>query len=133
MRVVIRTHFPLFLQMIRFGIIGGCATLTHFTTVILRVKFARFYPLSANAIGFFCGFIISFSGHRFWTFSGTTQLVRTALPRFFLVAIINFICNQTLYYTFLTKFHWNYTVALILVLGIMASITFLMGKLWVFR
>ena len=133
MRVILRTHSPLFFQLIRFGIIGSLATLMHFTTVVLLVEFTRLHPLSANVIGFSSGFVFSFSGHRFWTFSGTTQLVRTSLPRFFLVAIINFIGNQTLYYTFLMNFHWNYTVALILVLGIMASVTFLMGKLWVFR
>ncbi len=133
MRAILRSNFPFFLQLLRFGITGSLATLTHFTTVILLVEFTRLHPLSANVLGFSCGFVISFYGHRFWTFSGTTQLVRIALPRFLLVAIINFICNQSLYYTFLMKFHWNYTIALVLVLGIMASITFLMSKLWVFR
>jgi len=133
MRATLRTHFPFFLQLIRFGITGSLATVTHFMTVVLFVELTHLHPLSANIIGFMSGFVISFSGHRYWTFSGTDQLVRTALPKFFLVAMINFFCNQSLYYVFLTKFHWNYTIALILVLGVMASITFLMSKLWVFR
>jgi len=133
MRTTLRSHVPLLLQLIRFSITGGLATITHFMTVVLLVELTSLHPLSANVFGFFCGFIVSFSGHRFWTFADTTQLVRIALSRFFLIAIINFICNQSLYYIFLTKFHWNYTVALILVLGTMASITFLVSKLWVFR
>lgn len=133
MRAILRPYFPLLLQLLRFGITGGLATVTHFTTVILLVKFALLHPLSANVFGFLCGFVVSFSGHRFWTFSDSTQLVRITLQRFLLVTVINFICNQSLYYTFLTKFHWNYTIALIMVLGIMASITFLASKLWVFR
>ncbi len=133
MRTALRSYYPFFLQLIRFGIIGSAATVTHFVTVILLVEFTKLHPLSANVFGFSCGFIVSFAGHRFWTFAGTEQLVRIALPRFFLVAIINFICNQSLYSLFLMYFHWNYTVALIMVLGIMASITFLMSKFWVFR
>ncbi len=133
MRTALRSHFPLFFQLIRFGITGGLATLTHFTTVILLVEFTKLHPLSANVIGFSCGFIVSFSGHSLWTFANTTQRVHIVLPRFFLVAAINFGCNQGLYTLFLIKFHWNYTIALIIVLGIMASITFLLSKLWVFR
>lgn len=121
------------LQMIRFGITGSMATLLHFAVVVLLVETQHMYPLTANIFGFFTGFIVSFSGHRFWTFSETTRTVRASLPRFFLIAALNFAGNQTLYYLLLEKLHMHYTIALIIVLGVMAAITYCLSKWWAFR
>jgi len=133
MRLLARLPFQNhFFQLIRFGITGTSATLVHFSMVILLVEIEHLYPLTANVYGFLCGFIVSFSGHRFWTFSETSRSTRASLPRFFLIATINFSGNQTLYYLLLNKLHMHYTIALLLVLGFMAIITFFLSKLWAF-
>jgi len=123
----------LMFQMIRFSITGILATLVHFSTVVVLVETLHLHPLTANIVGFLCGFIISFSGHRFWTFSDTTSNLRQALPRFLTIAGINLAGNQTLYYLLLIKLHVQYEIALLVVLGIVASMTFLLSKRWVFR
>lgn len=123
----------LIFQMIRFSLTGTLATLIHFSTVIALVETTHLQPLTANIFGFFSGFIISFSGHRFWTFSETTQRIRTSLPKFIFIAGINLVGNQSLYYLLLKKLHFQYETALIIVLGLMALMTFLLSKWWAFR
>lgn len=124
---------PLSFQLVRYGIIGGLAAIVYFTVVIVLVEIAYFQPLIANLCGFFSGFLISFLGHRFWTFSETSRTVRDSLHCFFLIATFNFVGNQTLYYFLFAKLHMQYIFALVLVLGFMALITFCLSKWWVFR
>ncbi len=121
------------LQLFRFGITGAFATLTHFTVVIILVEIKKLHPLTANLFGFMCGFLVSFSGHRFWTFSKTVQSIQISLLRFFLVAVISFIGNQSFYYLLLIQLHVPYIIALIVVLSSMAFVTFLFSKGWAFQ
>lgn len=126
-------QFPVTLQLIRFSTTGAMATLTHYLTVILLVELHLLLPLTANIIGFTTGFVVSFTGHRFWTFADTTQKISQSLPNFIIVALFNFSINQTLYFILLKKIHLPYDIALIIVLGVMALITFSLGKFWAFR
>ena len=121
------------LQILRFGITGTMATLVHFFMVIFLVETSYSDPLTANIFGFLSGFMISFSGHRFWTFSETSRTVGASLPRFLLIAATNFLGNQSLYYVLLVRLHIHYTIALILVLGLMALFTYCLSKWWAFR
>ena len=121
------------LQIVRFGITGSMATLVHFFTVVLLVETNHLHPLTANIFGFLSGFLISFSGHRFWTFSETSRTVSASLPRFLLIATANFAGNQSLYYISLEKLHMHYTIALLFVLGLMALFTYCLSKWWAFR
>lgn len=125
--------FPLFLQLIRFGIVGLCAAGTHFSLLVFSVEIGQLKPLVANIIAFMIAFQVSYWGHRFWTFSGTTTLHRVALPKLFLVAGGGFVANEGLFYFFLTTFNLPYPVAQLLVLTILPLVNFTLGKLWVFK
>jgi putative flippase GtrA len=123
---------PLILQLMRFGITGGTAALTHFSIVFALVHSLHMPPLTANIYAFMVAFFISYSGHRYWTFANSSHSARSTLPRFFLISCLNFIGNQSLYYFLLTALHMNYLIALVIVLGIIASISFIINKFWVF-
>lgn len=134
MRLLNNHNFSDFIfQLARFGITGVMATVVHFSVVVSFVELEHLPPLTANLFGFLCGFVVSFTGHRFWTFSETSRTVRDSLPRFFFVATINFLGNQTLYYIALNKWHLHYIPALVFVLGFMAMITYLFSRWWAFR
>jgi len=92
---------PIFLQLIRFGITGGCAAVVHFSTVITLVELGRWHPLDANVFAFLCSFMVSFTGHRLWTFAGTTVALKQQLPTFFITATAGFLLNQSLFYLLL--------------------------------
>ncbi len=124
---------PLLRQLARFGLTGGTASLTHLLVVVLLVEVLKLHPLRANIIGYFSGFIFSYTGHRYWTFADTTQSIKFTLPSFLFIACINFVLNQSLFYFFFTKLHIDYPIALVMTISIIATFTFLLGKHWVFK
>lgn len=123
---------PLIVQICRFGIVGLTAAAMHFVTVVLLVQLVMLKPLIANIYGFVAGFQISYFGHRLWTFHQTPALHRTAVPKLFLVQILNLAANETLFYIFLLL-HLPYTVALLIVLMVLPMFTFAASKWWVFN
>lgn len=123
----------LFFQLMRFGIVGSIAAAIHFAIVILLVETSGFKPLYANAVAFLFSFQVGYSGHRFWTFRGTTTQHRTAISKLLILQLCNFAANEGLFYFFLTYFLLPYPIALLLVLAILPIVTFTVSKLWVFR
>lgn len=127
------SFFPLFKQLVRFGIVGLCAASVHFSIVTVLVEHHVLEPLIANIFAFFISFQVSYWGHRSWTFNGTTALHRVAFPKLLLVCSLGLVANETLFYFFLNVLHFPYQVALVLVLMILPLINFTVGKVWVFK
>lgn len=124
--------YPLVRQITRFGIVGVFAASVHFSIVVFLVEAGKMDPLVANIAAFFVSFQASYWGHRRWTFRGTSKPHREALPRLLVVSISNMIANEGLFYLFLSM-GLPYPVALFFVLTILPPVTFILGKLWVFR
>ncbi len=123
----------LFLQIMRFVIVGGTAALVNFLVVVYFVEIQSLRPLTANIIAFMLAFQVSYFGHRLWTFNESSVEHRTAIPRLLLIAISNFFANEGLFYVFLNIFHLQYMLALFCTLAILPAYTFTVSKLWVFR
>lgn len=128
----ITAYAPLFLQIFRFGLVGFTAAIIHFSTVVMLVQTDALAPLTANIVGFFVSFQMSYWGHRLWTFNDTVALHRVTFPKLLLVQIINFAMNEILFYLFLSL-NFSYPIALIIVLAILPIFTFLSSKWWVFK
>src|SRR5689334_4721737 len=93
---------PLFYQMTRFATVGVVAAVVHFSLVVLLVEFCFLHPLYANVIAFFLAFQVSYFGHRYWTFKGTSARHQTALPKLLLISSLCFVVNEGLFYILLT-------------------------------
>lgn len=127
-----KKYKSLFLQIIRFGIVGLSAATIHFLVVVLLVQTRNTPPLIANIAGFISGFQMSFWGNRLWTFQQSSVSNKSAFMKLLLVQIINFIANESLFYIFLCL-HVPYQLALFLVLSLLAVGTFIINKTWVFK
>lgn len=123
----------LFLQLMRFGIVGVTAAVVHFSSVIFFVQIALLKPLVANIVAFPIAFQVSYWGHRQWTFNGTTALHSLAIPRLLLTSITGLIVNESLFYVFLVICNLPYPLALFIVLSTLPILTFIVNKFWVFR
>ncbi|MBS0359024.1 MAG: GtrA family protein [Proteobacteria bacterium] len=121
------------LQLHCFGLVGILAATTHYVSVICLVELGGLTPLLSNFFAFLISFQVSYWGHRSLTFRGTTTPKREGMLRFFLVAITGFTVNQSLFYFFLNHFDWSYRISLLIVIAIVASMTFIFSKIWVFR
>lgn len=133
MKELIKKYSPLIYQLMRFGIVGVSAAAVHFSVVVFLVQVGLVkQPLVANVFGFMLAFQVSYSGHRFWTFRGTTVTHKTAWAKLLLVSASGFCANEGLFYLFLTVAGLPYPLALFIVLAIMPIITFTLSKFWVF-
>ena len=130
--MLMKKLIPLCGQITRFGIVGILATITHFYSLTVLVDKLSFHPLLANPMAFILGFIVSFSGHFYWTFAKSQQ-ISTAIRRFFIVALINLGLNQCLYSLFFTVFMLDYRYAQLIALVSVPPIVYLLSRYWAFR
>ena len=120
-------------QVVRFGVVGATAALTHFLVVVALVRAAAIDPQIANVFGFLVAFSVSFVGQWRWTFRAHAAPLARALPSFFLVSVTGFAVNALAYRALLTFTLLRYDVALALVLIGVAGMTFLLSRFWAFR
>jgi putative flippase GtrA len=121
-------------QGVRFIAVGTTAAAVHWGAVRVAVESVGLAPLSANVVGWMIALVVSFSGHRFWTF-GATSAVSTgqSLWRFVLVSGAGFAVNEACYAAVLRAGSLRYDLALGVVLVGLALATFVVSRLWVFR
>lgn len=117
-------------QLAAFLVIGTAAAATHWGTVLLMVEAGGLAPLRANVTGFCLAFLVSYGGHRRWTFASTALPHRVALPRFLAVALSGLVLNQALFALLLVRTSLSYPLALLLVLLVVAVLTFLLARHW---
>ncbi|ANJ66195.1 hypothetical protein A9404_01335 [Halothiobacillus diazotrophicus] len=116
-----------------FGLVGLTAAGVHLAVVWVLVSQTGMAALLANPAGFFVAFWVSFFGHRHASFAREEpHPIRQALPRFALVAVLAFLANEFLYALLLAFTPLPYTVALFLVILVVAVGTYLASRLWAF-
>src|SRR5688572_8010680 len=72
-------------RLLRFGLVGGLATVTHAGVALAALSLFRQAPLLANFSGFCVAFVVSFCGHALFTFRSGLSLARAL--RFSAVAL----------------------------------------------
>tara|TARA_R110000868_G_scaffold407985_1_gene690057 strand:+ start:13771 stop:14148 length:378 start_codon:yes stop_codon:yes gene_type:complete len=121
-----------FFQLMRFGIIGASAAAVNMFMLYYFVETYQLMPLVANIFAFLIAFLVSYFGHRHWTFR-EKQHANSSLPKFFMVAAMGFLLNEALFAVFLHVFHIYYMLALFITLIIVAVVTFVFSKFWAFK
>ncbi len=119
-------------EALSFIFVGISALLTHWLVVVLLVPLAGLHPLLANVIAFLVAFNVSYFGHRHLTFKASERSHRQTLPRFATVAASSFLLNEAMYWLLLTFTPLSYDIAMLLVLGSVAVLTYILGKFWAF-
>jgi putative flippase GtrA len=121
-------------QGVRFIAVGSSAAAVHWAVVRLSVEALGLVPLVANVVGWMIAFVVSFSGHRYWTFAETSgRDTRESLWRFGLVSLGGFVLNELSYAAVLSVGALRYDLALGLVLVGLAAVTFVVSRWWAFR
>jgi putative flippase GtrA len=115
----------------RFVVVGGTAGATHFVTATVFASFARWPPQWANVAGYVVALLTSYLGQSLWTFS-RRQLSLTSFARFTATSLTGFLLNVILYGALLRWTQLDYRIALLLVIGTVAVVTFLGMNHWVF-
>ena len=123
------------LQYLRFGSVGLVATVVHVLAFVTLIELAATSPLLANLLAFALAVLVSFGGHRRWTFrpeAAGPRHPKAALLKFILVALLGLTLNSLAVYLITELLDLSYRYALLVMIGIVPLIVFLLSKHWVF-
>lgn len=116
-------------EIVRFVIVGGAASATHFAVGLSLNRFAHWAPWQANIAAFLVALLVSYFGNSIVTF-GVEARRADAFAKFALMSVAAFALNQGIV-TLLTVFaHWPYWAALCVVLILVPPMTYVLAKYW---
>lgn len=116
-----------------FVAVGCVAAAVHWLTVVVLVESVVWHPLVANVGGWLLAVGVSFAGHHRLSFRGHGAPVGRSMRRFFLVSATGFAVNETAYALALNWSGLGYELLLAGVLVVVAFMTWLLSRHWVFR
>jgi len=116
---------------VRFGLVGGLATLTHAGVALVALRWGHFAPVAANATGFAVAFVVSYCGHALFTFRARPDLARAL--RFTAVAVASMLVSSGLVLAADAWTPLRPDVYLPLVALFTPAFNFVLHSLWTFR
>ena len=119
-------------QLVRFGIVGVAATLTHAAIFVGAIEYLGILAVPAVMLAFSVALIVSHLGHHQWTFRSTTSH-RESFPRFALVAIFGLGMNTLITWIVVDVLGMWYGIALILGILSVPPLTFLLSRKLVYN
>lgn len=117
-------------QIIRFGVIGGAATLFHLAVALGLHLGLDVPPQIANLVAFSAALAVSFLGHHNWSFRSRRSHA-TTLPRFLVAAGCGYLASATLL-GLLQDTSMSSTASLLVSACLIPVVSYIVNKYWVF-
>jgi putative flippase GtrA len=118
--------------LIRFGLTGILATITHVMVFVLLVEFIHWRPVFASVPAFAVAVGVSYFLNYRWTFTATGPH-RVLLPRFIVVSVTGLCLNLLITYLFVDVWGLWYGLALLAIIIVIPLSTYLLSRFWVFQ
>jgi putative flippase GtrA len=113
---------------------GASAALTHMGVfALVQHVQPALWPEAANALGFCVAFGVSFVGHRWLSFKGTSTPMTHSLRRFGVTALAGFACNEVVFMVLTRRYGWLGLLALFAALLVASAQTFVLSRFWAFQ
>ncbi|WP_306141870.1 GtrA family protein [Roseibium sp. MMSF_3412] len=118
----------------KFAIVGVLATLTHAVVASVLFETGLLAVVPSNVSGFLAAFIVSFSGHYFWSFSHLRQAgtMLKSMTRFLIISVSGFALNSTILALWLAFAPWPEIYGLWLAIAVVPAFSFVGARLWAF-
>lgn len=123
---------PFVRSLFAFGIVGVSAAATHVVIGLTLVHSRILEPFNANIIAFLTAFMVSYLGHKRFTFQSKAKTSQ-ALPRFFIAAVLGLGLNQIIVFVCVNQLGWEYLYALAIVIMVVPATMYIFGKYWAFK
>lgn len=122
-------------QLVRFGLVGGTATVAHALVYAGLTTWALATPQTANLAGFLLAFSVSLFGHYGYTFRDTRgdRSLAGSGWRLFLAALLGYGLNAGFVHLVTAIADADPRFALIFIVGVTPLLTYLVSRFWVFR
>ncbi|MGE9984213.1 GtrA family protein [Desulfovibrio sp. SGI.169] len=118
-------------RWIRFGLVGGAATLCYALLGLLFVNAWAMPLLAGNALAYLISFAVSYLGQSLWTFQARGGH-RAMLPRFAATQAMGLGCNSCIIWL-LVRLGLGYELAMPAAVVLTPVFVYLLCKYWVFR
>lgn len=118
-------------RWIRFGLVGGAATLSYALLGLLFVNGCGLPVLAGNALAYLISFFVSYWGQSAWTFRAGSGH-KSMLPRFAATQALGLGLNSAIIWL-LTGLGLSYELAMPAAVVLVPVIVYLLCKYWVFR
>ena len=119
-------------SLLRFGITGVLATLTHALVLAGLVELLTVPAVLASVPAFGTALLLSYGLNYHWTFQALGEH-RMVFPRFTLVAVTGLVLNVGITYLVVNVGGLWYGYALLAVIVSVPLLTYLLSNYWVFR
>ena len=124
-------------RWVRFGIVGGAASVCYFLLGLLFVSVLGLPTLVGNALAYALSFIVSYLGQCLWTFRAAEAGAgiathRTMLPRFAATQAVGLCCNSAIVWL-LTQLGVPYAWAMPVAVLLVPVMVYALCKVWVFK
>ena len=118
-------------QVLRFGAVGGAATLIHILVALLANR-AGLAPMGANFTGFAFAVLFSYVGHARFTF-GLAPRLRRHFPRHLAVALLGLGVSSATVWLLHIRLDTDFATAVMIASILVPLATFLALRFWAFR
>ena len=120
-------------RWVRFGLVGGTATLSYALLGLFFVNLCALPALAGNALAYAVSFVVSYCGQCLWTFrAGGTAGHRAMLPRFAAAQGLGLGCNSLIVWA-LMALGLRYEMAMPIAVLLVPVMVYALCKYWVFR
>lgn len=123
-------------RWVRFGMVGGAATLTYALLGLFFVRIPGVPVLAGNALAYALSFVVSYFGQCLWTFraGGANSHLshRAMLPRFAATQALGLGLNSAIIWV-LMRFGLDYEIAMPAAVLLVPVMVYFLCKYWVFR
>lgn len=119
------------LQLIRFAIVGGTATIVHGAVAYVFLLLSEGTALAANLLGFAVAFSVSFLGNLLWVFRRGTR-AKAYLARFCILSFTLLLASLLISHA-IDLSGVDPMVSIPLVLAVCPMISYLGNRFWVFQ
>lgn len=115
----------------RYLIVGGAATVMHYSFLLATVELHLLLPATAAGVGAFLGALFAYWGNRRFTFDSKREH-RSAMPRFLVVAMFGALLNAGLVWLGSMKLGCHYFLSQVIATMTVLLLTFSINRRWSF-
>lgn len=129
--VLIKINREHVFQIMKFGVVGVFATLTHYFSALFVVEVVGLGIYVANLIGYCTAVFVSYFGHTLFTFKA--ELAGKGFLRFTIFSVLTFVGGQAVLFILKDFLHANDRWALAVTVVAIPVVSFFVNKFLVFK
>ncbi len=119
-------------RLARYGVTGGCSTLTHVGVLFLLVEAIHAWPVAASTAGFVASIVVSYTLQRYWVFRSSQGHVSAGL-KFLAVTAVAFGVNTATLWIGTEWLDLPYQGVQLAALVLIPAVNYALNASWTFR